>query len=133
MNDVISRKWLMECVEEGWIEFDTEKDTNKYIHLIRDTAPSVQPERLTDTEQRIFLAAMGKEEMVCKKVDDENPGGIILKDDCDVYFGGELNKYAQIDCPMNQRECDESCEYYSKLLLKCPLKVEGNGSDMRGK
>ena len=32
--------------------------------------------------------------------------------------------HAQIDCPMNQRECDESCVYYNKLLLKCPLKVE---------
>lgn len=40
MSDLISRKWLMECVEEGWIKFDTEKDTNIYIHLIRDIAPS---------------------------------------------------------------------------------------------
>ena len=40
MVDLISRQWLMECVEEGWIKFDTEKDTNIYIHLIRDIAPS---------------------------------------------------------------------------------------------
>lgn len=33
--------------------------------------PSVQPEPLTDKEQRIFLAAMGREEKVCKQVDDE--------------------------------------------------------------
>ena len=33
--------------------------------------PSAQPEQLTDKEQRIFLAAMGREEKVCKKVDDE--------------------------------------------------------------
>lgn len=39
-DDLISRKWLMECVEEGWIKFDTENDTNKHIHLIRDIAPS---------------------------------------------------------------------------------------------
>ena len=44
MSDLISRKWLMECVDEGWIKFDTEKDTNKFIHLVRDTAPSAQPE-----------------------------------------------------------------------------------------
>ena len=33
--------------------------------------PSAQPEPFTDTEQRIFLAAMGREEKVCKQVDDE--------------------------------------------------------------
>ena len=44
MSDLISRKWLMECVDEGWIKFDTEKDTNTYIHLVRDIAPSAQPE-----------------------------------------------------------------------------------------
>ena len=32
--------------------------------------PSVQPEKLTDKEQRIFLSAMGREEEVCKEVDD---------------------------------------------------------------
>lgn len=46
MNDLISRKWLIECVEEGWIKFETEKDKNKFIHLVRDTAPSAQPERI---------------------------------------------------------------------------------------
>jgi hypothetical protein len=33
--------------------------------------PSIQPEPLTDKEQRIFLAAMGREEKVCKQVDEE--------------------------------------------------------------
>lgn len=42
MNDLINRQWLIECVEEGWIKFETEKDKNKFIHLVRDTAPSVQ-------------------------------------------------------------------------------------------
>ena len=36
-----------------------------------DELPSAQPEQLTDKEQRIFLAAMGREEKVCKQVDDE--------------------------------------------------------------
>ena len=36
-----------------------------------DKLPSAQPEQLTDKEQRIFLAAMDREEKVCKQVDDE--------------------------------------------------------------
>ena len=36
-----------------------------------NNVPSAQPEPLTDKEQRIFLAAMGREEKVCKQVDDE--------------------------------------------------------------
>jgi hypothetical protein len=43
MDDLISRQWLVECVDEGWIKFDTEKDRNTYIHLVRDIAPSAQP------------------------------------------------------------------------------------------
>ena len=46
MGDSISRQWLMECVNEGWIKFDTEKDENRFIHLVRDIAPSAQPERI---------------------------------------------------------------------------------------
>lgn len=33
--------------------------------------PTAQPEPLTDKEQRIFLAAMGRERKVCKEVDDQ--------------------------------------------------------------
>ena len=36
-----------------------------------ESLPSAQPEPLTDKEQRIFLAAMGREEKVCKQVDEE--------------------------------------------------------------
>ena len=45
MDDLISREWLIEAVEEGWIKFDTEKDKNRFIHLVRDIAPSAQSER----------------------------------------------------------------------------------------
>ena len=45
MDDLISRQWLMECVNERWIKFDTEKDENRFIHLVRDIAPSAQPEQ----------------------------------------------------------------------------------------
>jgi hypothetical protein len=40
ISDSISRKWLLECVEEEWVKFDTEKDKNIFIHLVRDIAPS---------------------------------------------------------------------------------------------
>ena len=43
MDDLISRQWLMERVNEGSIKFDTEKDENRFIHLVRDIAPSAQP------------------------------------------------------------------------------------------
>lgn len=49
MDDLISRQWLMECVNEGWIKFDTEKDENRFIHLVRDIAPSAQPELIEKT------------------------------------------------------------------------------------
>ena len=64
MEDLISRQWLMECVNEGWIKFDTEKDENRFIHLVRDIAPSVHrwipvTERLPD--EGIILVACGKD------------------------------------------------------------------------
>ena len=57
MHDLISRKWLMECIDEGWIKFETEKDENLFIHLVRDIAPSAQPytdeeiQKMQDIEQ----------------------------------------------------------------------------------
>ena len=38
---------------------------------MRVIARSIQPEPLTDKEQRIFLTAMAREEKVCRQVDDE--------------------------------------------------------------
>ena len=49
MNDSISRKWLMECV--NGIKFETEKDENIIIHLVRDIAPSAQSE-ITEEDVR---------------------------------------------------------------------------------
>lgn len=43
-------------------------------YLIEEPSCSEEPNRsepLTDKEQRIFLAAMGREEKVCKEVDEE--------------------------------------------------------------
>lgn len=44
-SDLISRKWLLDCINDGWIKFDTDKDANRFIHLVRDIAPTIQPER----------------------------------------------------------------------------------------
>lgn len=46
---------------------------DQIVGIIKDL-PSAQPEQLTDKEQRIFLAAMGREEEVCKQVDEECRG-----------------------------------------------------------
>lgn len=43
MSNLISREWLIEAVEEGWIKLDTQEDHNRIIHLVRDIAPSAQP------------------------------------------------------------------------------------------
>lgn len=51
-DDTISRQWLMECVEEGWIKFDTQEDENRFVHLIRDIAPSAL-ENLPSAQQWI--------------------------------------------------------------------------------
>lgn len=66
-TDLISRHVAIDCIEaspiNGWVKED--------LIQALETAPSAQPEPLTDKEQRIFLSAMGREEDVCKQVDDE--------------------------------------------------------------
>ena len=76
-NDTISRQDLLSkinridrlpmLVDGNLIYVVPRENVNKIIKNM----PSVQPEQLTDKEQRIFLAAMGREEKVCKQVDDE--------------------------------------------------------------
>jgi len=70
-TDLISRQALLKQID---IDSDGEPgyygDTWKFIDTIK-SLPSAQPEQLTDKEQRIFLAAMGREEKVCKQVDEE--------------------------------------------------------------
>lgn len=62
-DDLISRRAALHELEWKWAG-------KAAIDAIRNLPP-VQPERLTDKEQRIFLAAMGREEKVCKEVDEE--------------------------------------------------------------
>ena len=73
MDDLISRRKAIDAIhnlyaihgsEGSWID---QKDAFKALNSL----PSAQPEPLTDKEQRIFLAAMGREEKVCKQVDEE--------------------------------------------------------------
>ena len=84
MDDLISRQAAIDALKG--LEFCHYMEFGEYIgedtrevRLIRAEKardallklPSTQPEPLTDKEQRIFLAAMGREEKVCKQVDDE--------------------------------------------------------------
>jgi hypothetical protein len=77
MNDLISRQAAIEYLMTNmcWYNADgyeeTEDEKRNAITDLINGVPSAQPEPLTDKEQRIFLAAMGREEKVCKQVDDE--------------------------------------------------------------
>jgi len=63
MNNLINRKALRDYALNQKDKSVTPNDIMRF--------PSAQPEPLTDKEQRIFLAAMGREEKVCKQVDEE--------------------------------------------------------------
>jgi len=70
-DDCISRQWLMECVDEGWIKFDTEKDENTFVHLVRDIAPPVTPQpkpKMEESEGKEFcedaISRQAVEEMI---------------------------------------------------------------------
>ena len=81
-KDLTSRQEAIEALEEqlDYLQM-LNKDENPTaeskwygVNWARNTIAdlqSAQPEPLTDKEQRIFLAAMGREEKVCKQVDDE--------------------------------------------------------------
>lgn len=71
-HDLISRqaaiRWVKtECNPYGNPTLDFESGKKVIEHL--EQMPSAQPEPLTDKEQRIFLAAMAREESVCEEVD----------------------------------------------------------------
>lgn len=54
--------------EEGRSVEDWDERKKIWADLI-SLIPSTQPEQLTDKEQRIFLAAMAREEKICEEVD----------------------------------------------------------------
>lgn len=74
MSDLISRKAAIDVAVQSIMDWDGMfmQEANCRIRDAINELPSAQPERLTDKEQRIFLAAMGREEKVCKQVDDEH-------------------------------------------------------------
>lgn len=61
---------------------DYECKTDAEIKAINEAITLLSAEPLTDIEQRIFLAAMSKEEKVCRKVDKEVDGDISLTHVC---------------------------------------------------
>ena len=77
MDDLISRQAAIDALAKFVPYAICDESTESYTNGLTDAynlilqLPSAQPEQLTDKEQRIFLAAMGREEKVCKQVDDE--------------------------------------------------------------
>lgn len=75
--DLISRQAAIDAIGEkplAWTEGEYELGLQNQWQSDVDALnglPSAQTEQLTDKEQRIFLAAMGREEKVCKEVDEE--------------------------------------------------------------
>ena len=53
-------------------------ETEEWVHDFIE----IKSERLTDIEQRIFLAAISREEKVCSQIDEENKDGINLVSVC---------------------------------------------------
>lgn len=79
MNDYIDRRAVIDFLQK-WIAYDDdgcqtlEVNPDTIFHGI-EAIPSAEIEPLTDNEQGIFLAAMRREEKVCKQVDEEYGGG----------------------------------------------------------
>lgn len=63
-------KELMNILDDNYCLFER----GRTAFEMSINALATQPEPLTDSEQRIFLAAMGREEKVCKNVDEMLPG-----------------------------------------------------------
>ena len=73
--DCISRQAAIDALGEkplAWTDSEYELALQQQWESDVDAikaVPSAQPEPLTDKEQRIFLAAMAREERVCEEVD----------------------------------------------------------------
>lgn len=71
-TDLISRQGLLNALNKYRIEKMSEgKDVSLVWECIDKVLqePSAQPKPFTDNEQRIFLAAMAREEKVCREAD----------------------------------------------------------------
>lgn len=91
-DDTISRQAAIDAVKkntfrltfaeeqncEGHVAWRAEAVYSDVIEGALLELPSAQPEPLTGKEKMIFLAAMAKEENICKQIDDEYR-------DCELY------------------------------------------------
>ena len=68
-TDYISRQAAIDALEESKKQYFDRRIIIGKMQDIINNLPSAQPEPLTDKEQRIFLAAMAREERVCEEVD----------------------------------------------------------------
>lgn len=69
MNNLIDRQAAVDLADAMW-EATHDRNIHELWSKLKDLPPA-QPEPLTDIEQRIFLAAMAREEKVCKEIDAE--------------------------------------------------------------
>lgn len=78
MSDFIDRQKALKYIEKKRQDAYMMDDIRRGTRILLDmdllekavmNQPSTQPEPLTDKEQRIFLAAMEREEKVCEEVD----------------------------------------------------------------
>ena len=71
MSNLIDRRKAIDsmcAMMDHWFG-DNSADEKREIVRELNKLPSVEPEPLTDKEQRIFLAAIGREERICEEVD----------------------------------------------------------------
>lgn len=72
----INKEELKDRVQnEALYEDNISKD--KLVHNLMDSVDSIDVVKLTDNEQRIFLAAMARELNICRE-EDRNPGDVDL-------------------------------------------------------
>lgn len=87
-NDAISRKWVLDIVNN--FVFDTETDRNRIIHIVRDTAPSVMPKQ---KKGKFKLHQRGKDIDLCCS----NCGSVRVEEIAHNYTIDELNKFFKED------------------------------------
>lgn len=68
INELPSAQPEIKCIAKVTL---TDEQVKEAIEKAKCEILAAQPELFTDKEQRIFLAAMGREEKVCKQVDEE--------------------------------------------------------------
>ena len=98
MDDLINRQAVNDAAIDAADDWDGGYSLSRADMIERaiNNLPSAQPEQLTDKEQRIFLAAMGREEKVCKQVDEE------CKDCREPYEDIQAAEMAAEDMPDNE-------------------------------